>query len=172
MSFFTSRKPALFNFAVLLLFLASWLFSYMFPALKGMLQEDHLFYGTVTHASIPSIFGGSNIPFMDKTLFQINGDNQATFILYASQEMMDDMSEWFSFAAMDAGSIPLEISAGRIDEHRFVVHGISSTDGELNFDDLVMDYQVYYSFVGVCIVSAMAIASIFLFVLWFIKKRE
>lgn len=144
----------------------------MFPALKGMLYEDHLFYGTVTHASIPSIFGGSDIPFMDKTMFQINGDDQATFILYASQEMMDDMSEWFSFAAMDAGTIPLEISAARIDDHRFVVHSIASSDGELDFDDLVMDYQVYYAFIGACIVGAMAVAALVLFVLWIVKKRE
>ena len=93
MRFFTSRKPALLNFSLLLIFLAAWLSSYMWPALKGLLQEDDLFYGTVSHAAIPSVFGGSNVPFFDKTIFQINGDEQANFILYASREMLDDMAD-------------------------------------------------------------------------------
>lgn len=84
------------------------------PALKGLMQEEHLFYGTVSHAAIPSIFGGSNIPFFDKTIFQINGDDQANFILYASEDMLNNMAEWYSFASRDAGDIPLEISASRI----------------------------------------------------------
>ena len=75
MRFYTSRKPALLNFSLLLMFLAGWLLSYLMPALKGLMQEEHLFYGTVSHAAIPSIFGGSNIPFFDKTIFQINGDD-------------------------------------------------------------------------------------------------
>ena len=172
MRFFTSRKPALLNFSLLLLFLASWLISYMLPALKGLLQEEHLFYGTVSHAAIPSIFGGSNVPFFDKTIFQINGDDQANFILYASKEMIEDMSDWFSFAAFNAGDIPLEIAASRVDDNTFVVHSISSTDGELDFDTLVIDYQVYYAFIGCSIVLALAIASLTLFILWIVKKRK
>ncbi|WP_297700952.1 hypothetical protein [uncultured Fibrobacter sp.] len=172
MRFFTSRKPALLNFSLLFMFLATWLISYMMPAIRGLLQEEHLFYGTISHAAIPSIFGGSNIPFFDKTTFQINGDDQATFVLYASKEMLDDMSDWFSFAAINAGDIPLEISASRIDEKNFVVHSIASTDGEMDFDTLVMDYQVYYGFIGCAIVLAMVLASLVLFILWVVKKRK
>jgi hypothetical protein len=172
MRFFTSRKPALLNFSLLLLFLAAWLLSYMMPAIRGILLEEHLFYGSVSHAAIPSIFGGSGIPFFDKTLFQINGDNQANFILYASQEMLDDMSEWFSFAAKNAGDVPLEIEAARIDQNTFVVHSIATSEGELDFDTLVMDYQVYYGFIGCSIVFAMGLASLVLFILWIVKKRR
>lgn len=172
MRFFTSRKPALLNFSLLFMFLATWLISYMMPAIRGLLQEEHLFYGTISHAAIPSIFGGSNIPFFDKTTFQINGDDQATFVLYASKEMLDDMSDWFSFAAINAGDIPLEISASRIDEKNFVVHSIASTDGEMDFDTLVMDYQVYYGFIGCAIVLAMVLASLVFFILWVVKKRK
>ena len=172
MRFFTSRKPALLNFSLLLLFLAGWLFSYMLPALKGLLEEEHLFYGTVSHAAIPSVFGGTNIPFFDKTLFQINGDEQATFILYASQEMLDDMSDWFSFASNNAGEIPLEIEASRINNNQFIVHSMASTDGELDFGSIVLDYQVYYAFIGCSIVLAMALASLALFILWIVKKRR
>ena len=172
MRFFTSRKPALLNFSLLLMFLAAWLTSYMLPALKGLMQEDSLFYGTISHAAIPSVFGGSNVPFFDKTIFQLNGDDQANFILYASNEMLDDMSDWFSFASRDAGDIPLEISAARIEEHTFIVHSIASTDGELDFDSIVLDYQAYYGFIGCSIVLALALASIALFILWIVKKRR
>ena len=172
MRFFTSRKPALLNFSLLLMFLAGWLMSYLLPALKGLLQEEHLFYGTVSHAAIPSIFGGSNIPFFDKTIFQINGDDKANFILYASAEMLDNMSEWYSFASRNAGDIPLEISASRVNDKTFIVHSMSSTDGEIDFDTLVIDYQVYYAFIGCAIVLAMALASLSLFILWVVKKRR
>lgn len=172
MRFFTSRKPAILNFSLLLMFLAGWLMSYLMPALKGLMQEEHLFYGTVSHAAIPSIFGGSNIPFFDKTIFQINGDDKANFILYASAEMLDNMSEWYSFASRNAGDIPLEISASRVNDKTFIVHSMSSTDGEIDFDTLVIDYQVYYAFIGCAIVLAMALASLSLFILWVVKKRK
>jgi hypothetical protein len=172
MRFYTSRKPALLNFSLLLFFLAGWLFSYIMPALKGLMQEEHLFYGTVSHAAIPSIFGGSNIPFFDKTIFQINGDDQANFILYASEDMLNNMAEWYSFASRDAGDIPLEISVSRIDNKTFIVHSLASTDGEMNFDTLVIDYQVYNAFIGCAIVLALALVSVILFILWIVKKRK
>ena len=172
MRFFTSRKPALLNFSLLLMFLAGWLMTYLMPALKGLMQEEHLFYGTVSHAAIPSVFGGSNVPFFDKTIFQLNGDDQVNFILYASAEMLDDMSEWYSFASHNAGDIPLEISASRINDKTFIVHSMASADGELDFDTLVIDYQVYYAFVGCAIVVALALASLTLFILWIVKKRR
>lgn len=172
MRFYTSRKPALLNFSLLLFFLAGWLFSYIMPALKGLMQEEHLFYGTVSHAAIPSIFGGSNIPFFDKTIFQINGDDQANFILYASEDMLNNMAEWYSFASRNAGDIPLEISASRIDNKTFIVHSLASTDGEMDFDTLVIDYQVYKAFIGCAIVLALALVSVILFILWIVKKRK
>jgi hypothetical protein len=172
MRFYTSRKPALLHFSLLLFFLAGWLFSYIMPALKGLTQEEHLFFGTVSHAAIPSIFGGSNVPFFDKTIFQINGDDQANFILYASADMLDNMAEWYSFASRNAGDIPLEISASRINDKTFIVHSMSSTDGEIDFDTLVMEYQVYYGFIGCTIVLALAIAALSLFILWVVKKRK
>ena len=172
MRFFTSRKPALLNFALLLIFLAGWLLSYLLPAIKGLMQEEHLFYGTVSHAAIPSIFGGSNVPFFDKTIFQINGDDQANFILYASKDILDNMAEWYSFASRNAGDVPLEISASRINEHTFIVHSLASTDGELDFDSLVIDYQVYYAFIGCALVGILALSSLTLYILWIVKKRR
>lgn len=172
LNFYTVRKPAYLHFSILLLFLAGWLLSYMLPALKGLMQEDKLFYGTVTHAAIPSVFGGTDVPFFDKTIFQINGDDKANFVLYASKEMMEDMAEWFSFAAMNAGDVPLQISAARVKSNLFVVHSISSMDGEMDFDELVMDYQVYYAFIGCGIVGGMALLSLVLLIMWLVKKRD
>lgn len=171
-NFYVSRKPAYLHFSILFMFLAGWLLSYMMPALKGLAGDEKLFYGTVSHAAIPSIFGGSDIPFLDKTIFQINGDDKANFILYASKEMMDDMSDWFSFAAINAGDVPLQISAVRAKSNLFVVHSISSMEGEMDFDDLVMDYQVYYAFIGCGIVGGMVLLSLVLLVMWFVKKRD
>jgi len=170
--FYTSRKPAYLHFAILVSFLAVWIFSYMWPAVKGFTQDEKLFYGSVTHAAIPSIFGGSDIPFFDKTIFQINGDNNVNFVLYASKEMMDDMSDWFSFAAVNAGDVSLQITATRARSNLFVVHSISSMDGEMSFDELVMDYQVYYAFVGSVLVGAMVLFSLVLLILWFVEKRD
>lgn len=172
MSFFSTRKQFYLNFSFLFLFLGGWLFSYIHPVLKGLMQDDHLFYGTVTHASIPSVFGGSNVPFFDKTMFRINGDDEVTFYLYASQEMMDDMSDWFSFAARNAGDVPLEIGAARVDDNKFVVHSLASSDGEVDFDDLVMDYQVYYGFVFLAAVIVLWLLALVFLICWFVKKRR
>lgn len=172
MSFFSSRKPIYLNIAFLLLFLGGWLFSYMFPVLKGLFQDDHLFYGTVTHASIPSIFGGSDIPFFDKIMFQINGDDQTTFVLYASKDLLNDMSDWYSFGAVNAGDVPLEISAARVGENKFVVHGIASAEGELDFQALVMDYQVNFAFLGVILVGLMVLVALIFLLVWLVKKRR
>ena len=95
----------------------------------------------MSHASIPSLFGGTDIPFLDRTFFQINEDKDATFILYSSKEINDEMAEWFSFAADDAPEIPLEISAVRIKDNTFVVKSIANNDGELEWETLV-EYQV------------------------------
>lgn len=181
MKFFSSRKPVYLNFAFLFLFLGCWLFSYMFPVVKGLFQfedyqiqfrDNHVFYGTVTRASIPSIFGGTDIPFFDKTTFQINGDGNVNFVLYASQELLDDMSDWFSFASKDAGSIPLEITAARVSDDCFVVHAISSAEGDLEYEDLVVSYQFYWLFLGVFVVAGLDLLALVLFILWLVKKRR
>ncbi|MCF0222903.1 MAG: hypothetical protein HUK20_01410 [Fibrobacter sp.] len=172
MSFFTTRKPVYLNLSLLFAFLGGWIFSYLFPVVKSFIVEDDLFYGTVTHAAIPSVFGGSDIPFFDKTMFQINGDDQVTFVLYASKEILDEMSSWYSFAAMNAGEIPLEISAARVADNRYIVHSMASTDGDLFFEDLVVDYQVYWAFIVACIICGLWLVALVLMVLWLVKRRR
>lgn len=151
-------------------FLAGWLFSYVSPVIKGLWHSDEslTLYGTVTRASVPSIFGGTDIPFFDKVKFQINEDENANFVLYASQELLDEMSDWFSFGAVDAGSVPLEIEAVRLEGNQFIVHSISSTYGDLDFESLVLDYQVYYA----CIVGFLALVGFIFLILWLVKKRR
>lgn len=173
MSFFSRRRSFFLNFAILFFFLGGWIYSYISPALKGLLAEDDfVLYGTVTHAAVPSIFGGSDIPFFDKISFQINEDEKANFVLYASQELLDDMSEWFSFGAVDAGLIPLEITAARIDDNTFIVHALSSTYGDLDEESLKIDYQVYYAFIGVCFVSFLGLVGFIFLILWLFLKRR
>jgi hypothetical protein len=105
MSVFRVRKVAFINFGLLLIFLASWISWYIYPVARSITKEfsseygfaaaefeDHVFYGKVSYAAIPSLFGGSNIPFFDKIFFQINGDSGATFVLYANDEILDRMA--------------------------------------------------------------------------------
>ena len=89
-----------------------------------------------------------------------------------SFEMLDEMSDWYSFAAVNAGDVPLEIWASRIDDKTFIVHSMASADGEMDFETLVMEYQVYYGFIGCSIVFTLALASLVLFILWLVKKRR
>ncbi|SHL08894.1 hypothetical protein SAMN05720468_11338 [Fibrobacter sp. UWEL] len=183
MSFFSRRKPVFLNFGLLFIFVAGWIFSYMSPAIKGMLSsdgfmlkdfemEDQLFFGTVTRATVPSIFGGTDIPFFDKVNFQINEDENANFVLYASQEMLDEMSEWFSFGAVNASVVPLEIRAARLDDNTYVVHSLASTDGEMDVESLVVNYQFYYAFVGLTLVLGLGLVGVALLILWFAVRRR
>ena len=147
-----SRRSIYFNVALLFLLIVVWCISYAGPVFKTFFKDEHLFYGSVSYAAIPSVFGGSNIPFLDKTFFKINGDEEAIFVLYASREMLDDMSEWFNFAAMNVDEVPLEISAVRISDNRFIVRSLASTYGELDWETVVT-YHVLYSLVAAGIIA-------------------
>ena len=143
--------------------------SYAGPVLQSFFKEEHLFYGRVSYAAIPSVFGGSNVPFLDKTFFKINGDDSATFVLYASEEMLDSMSDWFNFAAVNVDEVPLEISAVRLSGDRYIVKSLASTYGELDWDTLV-EYQLFYSLIVLGIIGVCFIGFLIFFILA-IKNR-
>ena len=183
MKFFKSRKSYFLSIAFLFFFLGGWIFSYMSPVVQGLKDEngfylknfvmdDYRFFGTISHASIPSLFGGSNIPFLDKVNFQINEDQNATFVLYTSQEILDDLSEWFTFGGFGSNQVPLEITAARIDEHTFVVHSMGSTYWELDLETLVEDYQFYYTFLGLCLVMLLGLFGLVFVLLWLVVKKK
>ena len=169
-SYFHSRRSIFLHLAFLLLIVAVWAVSYMQPVLRSFFKEEHLFYGKVSYAAIPSIFGGSNIPFLDKTYFRINGDDKATFYLYTSREINEEMSDWFDFAAVNAEEIPLEISAVRISDDKFIVKSLSNEYGELDWDT-VSEYQLYYSLLGLGLVGFCTIGCIVFVVLGIRCKR-
>jgi hypothetical protein len=182
MSFFRVRKVAFINFGLLFMFLACWLFWYIYPVARSITKEfsfeygfaaaewsDHVFYGKVSYAAIPSLFGGSNIPFFDKTFFQINGDSKATFVLYADDEILDRMADWFDFSAANASEIPLEIYAVKVGD-KFIVKSMASTDGELSWEELSVDYHFYWCFVGLSLVSLMFIAGLVLVLIGIFHK--
>ena len=152
-------KAAFINFGLLFIFLASWVSWYIYPVAKSFFVEENLFYGKVSYAAIPSLFGGSDLPFFDKTFFQINGDTECTFVLYASDEILDRMAEWFDFSAMNASEVPLEIYASRVG-NKFVVKSMASTNGELSWDELSIEYQFYWCFIGLCIVGLMFVGGL------------
>ena len=169
MSIFRVRKVAFINFGLLLIFLASWISWYIYPLAKSFFVEESLFYGKVSYAAIPSLFGGSNLPFFDKTFFQINGDTKCTFVLYANDDLLDDMAEWFDFSAMNASEIPLEIYASRVGD-KFIVKSMASTDGELSWEELSVDYHFYWCFVGLSLVSLMFIGGLVLVLIGIFHK--
>ena len=169
MSVFRVRKVAFINFGLLLIFLASWISWYIYPLAKSFFVEEDLFYGKVSYAAIPSLFGGTNLPFFDKTFFQINGDTKCTFVLYASDEILDRMAEWFDFSAMNASEVPLEIYASRVGG-KFIVKSMDSTEGELSWDELSIDYQFYCCFVGLCIVAVMFVGGLVLVLVGVLHK--
>ena len=159
-----SRRSIYFNIALLFLLIVVWCLSYAGPVFRTFFKDEHLFYGSVSYAAIPSVFGGSNVPFLDKTFFRINGDDKATFVLYASQEMLDSMSEWFNFAALNVDEVPLEISAVRIADDRFVVRSMASTYGELDWETVV-EYHVFYSLVALGIIGFSSVGFLVCFIL-------
>lgn len=168
-SFFQTRKYVYLNTSLLFLLIIAWCVSCTHLVVRSFFSEPHLFYGTLSHASIPSLFGGSNIPFLDKTFFQINGDKDVTFILYSSQDLNDELAEWFSFASVDASSIPLEIYASRVKDNVFVVQSISTRDGGLDWEVLA-DYQMEYALIYAGITLLSFIAMVFFLVLGIITK--
>ncbi len=159
-----TRRSLYFNIALLLLLIVVWCVSYAGPVFRSFFKDEHLFYGSVSYAAIPSVFGGSNVPFLDKTFFKINGDEKATFVLYASEEMLESMSDWFNFAAVNVDEVPLEISAVRIAEDRFVVRSLASTYGELDWETVV-EYHVFYSLMALGIIGVCSIGFIICFIM-------
>lgn len=96
---FRARKITFINFGLLFIFLSCWLSWYMYPLVRSIVKEysaydmidgsfqygmseeleflaEHFFYGKVSYAAVPSLFGGSNILFFDKIFFLFNGDSK------------------------------------------------------------------------------------------------
>lgn len=168
---FRTRHAAYFNFAFLFVVFGSWLFFYLQPVLRGFLSEEYLFYGKVSYAAIPSIFGNTDIPLLDKTVFQINSDKDATFVLYASKDMLDEMSDWFSFGARNVSEIPLEVTASRVGKNRFVVSSMATSDGAVEWDTL-MEYQFYWAIIYLGIEALLLVGFVVFIILGFRSRRK
>lgn len=101
---FRARKITFINFGLLFIFLSYWLSWYMYLLVRSIVKEysayemtdgsfqygmseeleflaEHFFYGKVSYADVPSLFGGSNILFFDKIFSKFNGDSKWTFVL-------------------------------------------------------------------------------------------
>jgi hypothetical protein len=182
MSIFRVRKVAFINFGLLLIFLASWISWYIYPLARTITKEfsveygfaaaeweEHFFYGKVSYAAVPSLFGGSNIPFFDKIYFQLNGDSKCTFVLYVNDDLLDELAEWFDFSESNASDVPMEVRAVKVGD-KFIVKSMASTDGALTWEDLMDGYHFYWCFVGVSIVAFMFILGIILIFVALVHK--
>ena len=165
-----------------MIFLASWISWYIYPLAKSITKEfsieygfaaaeweEHFFYGKVSYAAVPSLFGGSNIPFFDKIYFQLNGDTKCTFVLYVNDEILDDLAEWFDFSESNAGDIPMEVRAVKVGD-KFVVKSMASKDGELSWEDLMDGYHFYWCFVGGGLVSLLFVGGLVLVLVGLFRK--
>ena len=164
-----TRKSIYINISLIFLIVLAWCVVSVQQVVRSFFVEEHLFYGTVSHASIPALFGGTDIPFLDKTLFQINGDANANFVLYSSAEMNEFMADWFDFSDESASEIPLEISAARVNEHLFVVKSFGTSDGSLDWE-LLVDYQLYYALIW-CAVAFVSFIGFLVFLIRGIRAK-
>jgi len=182
MSVFRVRKVAFINFGFLFIFLASWISWYMYPLVMSVTKEfsleygfaaaeweEHFFYGKVSYAAVPSLFGGSNIPFFDKIYFQLNGDSKCTFVLYANDEILDELAEWYDFSAANASEIPMEVRAVKVGD-KYVVKSMTSTEGTLSWEYLMDEFHFYWCFVGLCLVAFMVVAGVALILVGLVHK--
>ena len=189
---FRVRKIAFINFGLLLIFLASWISWYIYPLARsitkeynavemtdgsfeyglskelGFLSED-VFYGKVSYAAVPSLFGGSNIPFFDKVYFQLNGDSKCTFVLYVTDEILDELSEWYDFSATNASNVSMEVRAVKVGD-KYIVKSMESTEGELSWEFLMDGYHFYWCFLGIGLVAFMFFVGLVLIIVGVIHK--
>ena len=84
--------------------------------------------------------------------------------------MLDSMSDWFNFAAVNVDEVPLEISAVRLSGNRYIVKSLASTYGELDWDTLV-EYQLFYSLIVLGVIGVCSVGFLIFFILA-IKKRS
>ena len=142
------KRISALNIAILSFFLMVWFFSYMLPILRSFTPEEHLFYGNLSYISNASLFGNTNIPFLDRQSFNINNDKEAHFKLYLSGLQKSEMNTWFRWWDSKTQSpIPLEIKARRIHKDTWIVKGISTSEGSLETKS-VQNYHLRISFWG------------------------
>ena len=80
-----------------------------------------------------------------------------------AQELNDELSEWFSFASVDAAEIPLEIWAARVKDNVYVVQSIATRDGGLDWE-VLSDYQIEFVLIyaGIALLSFIAMMVFFI----------
>ena len=79
------------------------------------------------------------------------------------------MAEWYDFSASNASEVPLEIYAVKVGD-KFIVKSMASTDGELSWEELSVDYHFYWCFVGLGLVAFMMIVGLVLVVVGIVHK--
>lgn len=158
------------NVAILSAFIMIWLFSYMKPIFKSLLVEEHLFYGTVSFVSVPSVFGNTHIPFLDKEMFSINNDKSASFHLYLSTSQKEEMDPWFRWwDEQKQTPVPLEIKAARVNKSTWIIKGLATSDGTLPRDS-INDYHLRIAFWGLALEAALLIISLY-FIRFFLRQK-
>lgn len=158
------------NLAIFSTFIMVWLFGYMKPIFSSLFEEDDLFYGTVSFIAIPSVFGNSNIPFLDKQMFKINNDKNANFHLYLSRQQKIEMQEWFRWwDAEEQMPIALEIKAARINKSTWIVKELNTFDGSIS-KEVLDDYHLRIAFWGLFIETILLFTSIH-FIRFFLKQK-
>ena len=79
------------------------------------------------------------------------------------------MAEWYDFSASDASEVPLEIYAVKVG-NKFIVKSMASTNGELSWEELTVDYHFYWCFVGLGLVFFMFVFGLTLVIVGIMHK--
>jgi hypothetical protein len=99
----------------------------------------------------------------------LNGDTKCTFVLYATDEILDELSEWYDFSEANASEIPMEVRAVKVGD-KYVVKSMKSTEGELSWEFLMDGYHFYWCFMGLSLVAILTILGIILIFVALVHK--
>ncbi len=129
-------------FLALSLFLSVTLLMQMRPLYKSFSGEEFVFFGSPSFVSEKRWVGNRVLPILDahqRLRFCLNGDQNAVFDLFVSEETFASLAYWFPFVFQENG-LPTpgfyEVRGIRIAESEWVVTSIRSSFGVLEADEL------------------------------------
>lgn len=135
--------PIWFQFLALIfgLFFSITLFSHNWALMQSFTDDEDVFFGTPNLLSEKYWVVGLFLPGTDarpRLRFSLNGDDNASFLLYLPEPSMQELSNWFPAVATEAGVEPshVEVHGVRISETEWVVTSLGSSYGEIDAEGL------------------------------------
>lgn len=135
--------PVWFQFLALIfgLFFSITLFSHNWALLQSFSDDEDVFFGSPNLVSEKYWVAGLFLPGTDarpRLRFSLNGDEQASFLLYLPETSMQELSNWFPAVGTAFGVEPshVEVRGVRVSQNEWVVTSLASSYGELDAESL------------------------------------